>query len=376
MSSCSLMHHVFPASKPPDGEHPQSFCLVIGGTQLCGSWHLSAIVRLQGFSSCSLAVPPRRWSPKTVTTSPMVGRSEPGCDLGPALSFKDLHHPRWGGGQAEPELYLPRGFVGQPLPQHSRERALTGLAGGADFDNAGPIDGGRRQLQRVGLAGLAPGAPSRRKGGCRAARTGGPPKTSRAARAAFVFWGCPAFALVRRLRAEVGALLVREDLSGDLPAGRRLLSSVPRWRRLEKSSSPARSPPPSKLGASGSLYLCSPLERRRRRGQGCSGVRPEAIAAAVWPPGAGVVVAAAGAGNGGPSVGLLLLRRPPNRVGLFVPVEVEPEFRLQWHLECRCLVHCGCRGLNMYVFSARSRVFSSFRALRLACRLSELLHQA
>jgi hypothetical protein len=129
-------------------------------------------VRLQGFSSCSPVAPLRRWSPKTVTTSPWVGRSKPGCDLGPALSFKDVHHPRWGGGRAEPELYLPRGFVGQPLLQHSRERALTGPTRGADFDNAGLVDGGRRQLQRVGLAGLAPGAPSCRKGGCRAARTG------------------------------------------------------------------------------------------------------------------------------------------------------------------------------------------------------------
>jgi hypothetical protein len=42
----------------------------------------------------------------------------------------------------------------------------------------------------------------------------------------------------------------------------------------------------------------------------------------------------------------------------------------------RRLVHCGCRGLNMYVFSARSRVFSSFRALGLACRLTEPLNQA
>jgi hypothetical protein len=154
-----------------------------------------------------------------VTSSLMAGRSEPGCDLGPALSFKDVHHPCWGGGQAEPELYLPRGFVGQPLLQHSRERALTGHVRGADFDNAGLVGGGRRQLQHVGLAGLASGAPSRRKGGCRAVRTGGPPRTSRAARAAFVFWGCPAFAPVRRLRAEVGASLVREDPSGDLPMG-------------------------------------------------------------------------------------------------------------------------------------------------------------
>jgi hypothetical protein len=261
-----------------------------------------------------------------------VGRSKLGYDLGPALSFKDLHHPCWGGGRAEPELYLPRGFVGQPLLQHSRERALTGLAGGADFDNAGPIGGERRQLQRVGLAGsagsgLAPGASSRRKGGCCAARTGGPPKTSRAARAAFVFWGCPAFAPVWRLYAEVGAPLVREDPSGDLPVGRRLPSLVLRWR-LEKSSSPVGSPPPSALRASDSLYLSSPLERRCGRGHCCSGVRPEAITAAVRPPGAEVVVAAAGAGDGGRPVGLLLLRRPPNRVGLFVPAEVEPEFHL------------------------------------------------
>jgi hypothetical protein len=142
-----------------------------------------------------------------VTTSPWVGRSKPGCDLGPALSFKDVHHPGWGGGRAEPELYLPCGFVGQPLPLHSRERALSGPAGGSDFDNAGLVDGRHRQLQRVGLAGSARGAPSRRKGGCRAARTGGPPKTSRAARAAFVFWGCPAFAPVRHLCTEIGAPL-------------------------------------------------------------------------------------------------------------------------------------------------------------------------
>jgi hypothetical protein len=145
-----------------------------------------------------------------VTTSLMVVRSKSGRDLCPALSFKDLHHPGWGGGRTEPELYLPRGSVGHLLPQHSGERALTGLAGGSDFDNTGLVGGERRQLQRVGLAGSAgsssaPGAPSRRESGCRAARTGGPPKTSRAARAAFVFLGRPAFAPVWRLCAEVGA---------------------------------------------------------------------------------------------------------------------------------------------------------------------------
>jgi hypothetical protein len=70
-----------------------------------------------------------------------------------------------------------------------------------------------------------------------------------------VFWGCPAFAPVRCLCVEVGAPLVREDPSGDLPVGRRLPSSVPRWWRLKKSSSPTGSPPPSALWASGSLAL-------------------------------------------------------------------------------------------------------------------------
>jgi hypothetical protein len=211
MSSRSLMHRVFPPSEPPDGGYPQSFRLVVGGTQLRGSWYLSAVVRLQGFSSVSPAASPRRWSPKTVTTSPWVGRSKPGCNLGPTLSFKDVHHPRWGGGRAEPELYLRAGsWVSLSLIVRGRGRSLA-LREGRTSTTWG--------WSTASVVSLAPGAPSCRKGGYRAVRTGGPPKTSRAARAAFVFWGGPAFAPVRRLRAEVGAPLVREDPSGDLPVG-------------------------------------------------------------------------------------------------------------------------------------------------------------
>jgi hypothetical protein len=98
LPSCILSFHL---PSPPDGGRPQSFRLVVGGTQLHGSWYLSAIVRLQGFSSCSPAASPRRWSPKTVTPGFWMGRSEPGCGLFPSLSFKDLHHLCWGGGCAE-----------------------------------------------------------------------------------------------------------------------------------------------------------------------------------------------------------------------------------------------------------------------------------
>jgi hypothetical protein len=57
--------------------------------------------------------------------------------------------------------------------------------------------------------------------------------------------------------------------------------------------------------------LSSPLEWGRGRGAHRSIVRPEVIAAAVWPLGAEVVVAAAGASVGEPP-GVLSLRRPSN----------------------------------------------------------------
>jgi hypothetical protein len=82
---------------------------------------------------------------------------------------------------------------------------------------------------------------------------------------------------------------------------------------------------------SSSTAFCPSLPHEFGHGRGPHGrsIRPEVIVAAVRPPGAEVVViAAAGAGDGVLFVGLLLLHRPPNRVGLFVPAEVEPGFRL------------------------------------------------
>jgi hypothetical protein len=96
------MHCILPPSEPPDGERPRCLRLVVGGAQPYGGGHPSAIARLQGFSLGSPTAFPHRWSPRMVTTSSMVGRSKPGCGLCPALSFKDLHHPCWGGGRGEP----------------------------------------------------------------------------------------------------------------------------------------------------------------------------------------------------------------------------------------------------------------------------------
>jgi hypothetical protein len=80
------------------------------------------------------------------------------------------------------------------------------------------------------------------------------------------------------------------------------------------------------------------------------------------PPGAEfVVVAAAGAGDGAPFVGLPLLRRPtPMEWGCSYLRRGNRSSVCDGTLDASVFVHCGCRGLNMYVISARSRVFSSF----------------
>jgi hypothetical protein len=132
------MHCALPPSEPPDGEHPRCFRLAtVGGAQPRRGWHPSAIARLQGFSSGSPTAFPHKWSRRMVTTGSMVGRSEPGYGLCPALSFKDLHHPCYGGGRAEPELYLLHGPAGHLFLQHLGERALIGLAEGRTLTTRG-----------------------------------------------------------------------------------------------------------------------------------------------------------------------------------------------------------------------------------------------
>jgi hypothetical protein len=149
----SCDHRALPPSEPPDGVRRCSLegsasrpslpatspseslrswlchrsCLplaAVGGAQPRGGWCSSTIIRLQGFSSHSPVATSGRWSSTRMTTSLVVERSEPGCGLPPALSFKDVHHPRWGGGQAEWGLRLPRGLAARFFLQHLGEKVV------------------------------------------------------------------------------------------------------------------------------------------------------------------------------------------------------------------------------------------------------------
>jgi hypothetical protein len=112
----------------------------VGGVQPHGSWHPSTIIWLQGFSSRSPAAVPRRWSPRRMTTSLVVGRSKPGCGLSPTLSFKDVHQPRCGGRQVEPRPYPPYGLVTPFFLQHSEGKGVHQSCAGADLGYTGPAD--------------------------------------------------------------------------------------------------------------------------------------------------------------------------------------------------------------------------------------------
>jgi hypothetical protein len=60
----------------------------------------------------------------------VVERSEPGCGLPPALSFKDVHHPRWGGRRAELGSCLPHGPVTRFFLQHLEKDVHQPCGGG------------------------------------------------------------------------------------------------------------------------------------------------------------------------------------------------------------------------------------------------------
>jgi hypothetical protein len=239
------MRRVLHPSEPPDGEHPRCLRLAaVGGARPRGGWHPSAIARLQEFSSCSSAAFPHQRSPRMVTTSSMVERSKSGCGLCPALSFKDLHHPCWGGGRGEPGP--ASAWAGDPL--------LPPASGGGSHPPAlrrrrPPAMWGRRTATAWPGCSI-PSSVRATVAGC----TGGSHNTSYVARAVLVFWDGPVLVLaartgVRTYRCALG----RPPLTGAVLVGRWPLSSVLRWWQPERVSPPTTPSVPPALRASGSL---------------------------------------------------------------------------------------------------------------------------
>jgi hypothetical protein len=85
---------------------------------------------------------------------PCGGEKQAGHGLPPALSFKDVHHPRWGGGRAESGLRLSRGLAVRFFLQHSGEKGVCQPCEGGELQLRGAGRLRRRQLPRVWLLGL------------------------------------------------------------------------------------------------------------------------------------------------------------------------------------------------------------------------------
>jgi hypothetical protein len=130
MSSRSLMHRVFPPSEPRMGDTRSSSALSLEERNSVGVGTFQPSFGFKDFHHAARLHPFRRWSPEMVTTSPWMGRSKPGCDIGPALSFKDVHHPCWGGERGEPGLHLPRGSAGHLFFQLLVVETILQLCGG------------------------------------------------------------------------------------------------------------------------------------------------------------------------------------------------------------------------------------------------------
>jgi hypothetical protein len=110
----------------------------VGGVQPHGSWHPSTIIRLQGFSSCSLVATSGRWSSTRMTTSLVVERSESGCGL-PLPSASRMFIIR-AGEEGEPSGSFAFRVGWRPASSSSirGRRAFASLAEEANSGFAGP----------------------------------------------------------------------------------------------------------------------------------------------------------------------------------------------------------------------------------------------
>jgi hypothetical protein len=227
-----------------------------------------------------------------MTTSLVVGISKPGCGLPPALSFKDVHHPCWGGGRAELGPRLPHGLTARFFPQYPGEKGVRQPCEGGELWVRGAgrlqvppatacpvirLGWPRRRLRRCLRRCVGAWLSVHRTGDGRAVRRSATPTASPALPAALR--GCiwRRASRGRRLRSWMSSLL-SEDRSEDLFA--RAEAAVANVAEVVASAGETISATCRR--ASNSLALMaslSPPVGRRGRGPFRSGVRAEVIAA-------------------------------------------------------------------------------------------------
>jgi hypothetical protein len=216
------MHRVFPPSEPPGGGRPEPFRLVVGGTQLRGSWYLSAIIRLQGFSSGSPAASPRRWSPKTVTLSFWTRRSIWAAILvPPSASSMFIILAGAEAGLSRSSTSRAGSWVGLPFSIQGRGRSLA-LRAGQTSTTRGRSTAGVASSGTLGSpAWLSVPPPAARAVVAPCTRVDRPrhrvPLERRSCSGAVL--PLQRYGASARRSVLLGAPLVREDPSGDLPMG-------------------------------------------------------------------------------------------------------------------------------------------------------------
>jgi hypothetical protein len=222
------MCRALPPSEPPDGERSHCLRLVVERAQPRGGWYLSAIARLQGFSSGSPAAFPHQWAIWWREASRAAASAPPSA----SRIFVIL-----AGAEGRLSRGLPRrGLASRFFLQLLGVETVLQLRGGGVLQ---PCWGRRTAAAQLGCS-----IPSSARATV-ASRTRGSHNMSYAARAVLVFWDGPILVLVARTRVRT----CRCALGRPTPAGAVLVDrwtppSVLRWWQPEKVSLPMRLPTP------------------------------------------------------------------------------------------------------------------------------------
>jgi hypothetical protein len=125
------MRRALPPSEPPDGERPRCLCLVVEGAQPCGGWYLSAIARLQGFSSGSPAAFPHQWAVWWREASRAAASAPPSASRIFVIRAEAEERTEWGVASTwAGNPFLPPAFGGERHPPAPRRlpSAMPGKA--------------------------------------------------------------------------------------------------------------------------------------------------------------------------------------------------------------------------------------------------------